>query len=220
MRTNKVVINPGENVWRFIRTARDGASADEIRNMTGAAMFHALGPANYTEEPWELIETSFDPRRWRVGAARPIEVVDVVQSTTPPELPQGTELGNRHWHTETIPAVSTQGGVPPWFVVARFWWRQYPVTIPLPGWRVNFLGIRKNTLVGADWVLDRAVQPFPAHQAPDPGAATWGETQKRSATKTLRKVSSYGGAVLLLVGFAGIGMWAFSKAGNGNGSKG
>lgn len=188
----QIHVEPGQNLWRLLRTNRDGASEAEVRRMTGPAMFRFLREAHQTEEPWEYLETG--DGEFRMGAARPVVVEYVGKESAP--LPAGDTLANRQKGVvDTIPTVR---GANPWWILVRIHWRGPQASIPYPALRVDWLGARHYELNGADWVLDKAVAVAPEEQAEDPGDETWGDVQAKKAGRLLKT----GGAVVLTVGAA------------------
>lgn len=168
---------PGEQVWRLIRTDRDAASATEVEETVGPALAFLLAPAQPGATGSKVaaaVQTG--PREWRIGAARPIQVVAIerfkpkeIVPPAPTQLPEGQKLGDRF----DSPDLPTVAGELPWAVLVRFWWRGTTTDLPFPALRVSPLGVRSREVVDADWYLDGAV--VPAVKAPDPGDETFGD---------------------------------------------
>lgn len=189
--SDAVRIVQGENVWRILRTDRDGASRGEVLEMAGQFMRWALAPANQTGEPWELLSTG--DLEWRVGAARPILALEA--GHTPQPLPAGTPMGDRRFAVpDTIPTVRGQR---PWFLLVRFYWRAPSVTVPWPSLLVSTLGFRSREHNGADWTLDRAVA-VAAPSELEEDDRTWGEDQAERAKNAAKELVS-GGTSLVKV---------------------
>ena len=194
----------GEQVWRLLRTDRDGATREEVLAMVGPAMHHLLHEAGEqfaSIDPWQLVVETDDQgvkrHEWRIGAARPIVAVDAQQSDL--LLPKASRvLGSR---------VSTPGaelptvvGQRPWRIIVRFWWRQPDSSVDYPGYAVNAVGWHDYRLTDADWLLDKAI--VPAVPDPDPGADTFGEVVVPQVTASIKRAVSWGLPVLALIGVA------------------
>lgn len=187
----RVPLRPGEQVWRLLRTDRDGASATEIPDMAAATVRYwvrGVGTAGSERGPlWELVPTG--PGEWRFGWVRPFRVVAVSHQAT--SLPAGRVVGDRMHAGAELPTVR---GTNPWYVTVRFWWRGPAAEIEYPGHREGILG-RSRALIGADWTLDTAI--LPATEQPDPGDQTWNEaTGKRAEEAAAAVTSSLGRTVL------------------------
>jgi hypothetical protein len=98
----------------------------------------------------------------------------------------------------TLPTVRGQR---PWWVLVDLWWRRPDTTIPWPGFAVSDWGFRRETVVQADWVLERGVYVPPAAETQqDPGDQTAASEHGGQAAETLSMVAPPVG--LLLVGAA------------------
>lgn len=177
--------------------------------MVGPAMYHFLDEvgANAREtSPWEIvIQTSpeEDVREWRMGVARPVQALDARQGAILP-MPPGRLIARRETvRMAGIPTVTAQS---PWSILVRFWWRAPDTSVEWPGYRVDWLGVHHKDLAGADWILDRAIQP-PPEAAPDPGDATWGDTVGPIASDAVRRATRIGGTGVVIV--AGIALGIF-----------
>lgn len=175
-----IAVVPGEQIWRLVRTDRDAASAAEVEETVGPAMAFFLGPAQPGASGSKIaaaIQT--DPREWRIGAARPVQVVAIErfkqgQIAMPagaalPAAERGGKLADR-FDADGLPTVQ---GALPWVVVVRFWWRGVASDLPFPALRVSPLGVRSREVVDTDWYLDEAL--VPAAKQPDPGDESFGE---------------------------------------------
>jgi len=173
-----IPLRQGHNVWRLLRTDRDGASQAEVVDTVGPAIQKMVRPVGMTEGPWEIFRTSADPPEWRIGDVRPVRLRELVRGTGGPEL--GPSLGPGELLAErvgypgdTLPTVRAQR---PWWVLVDLWWRRPDVELYWPGFRVNWLGNRTRTVVDADWVLDSAKWiPPEEDETPDPGDETSAE---------------------------------------------
>lgn len=204
----------GENVWRLVRTDRDAPSASELRQSVGAAMTWFLRSGqptslgSRTETAFDLTPSSPNVlREWRVGAARPVQLLAVARSsssTSPrlPEsvlLPKGKKLGDRFSASSDLPLVV---GEKPFYVVVRFWWRAPSVDIPYPLLRVNALGVRtREPVTELDWYLDEAVEP--EVKTKDPGDETFGQVATEAAGEVVAIVTDAAGKVAGVVVAAG-----------------
>lgn len=175
-----IAVVPGEQVWRLIRTDRDAASVAEVEATVGPAMAFFLAeaqPGASGSKVEAAIQTG--PREWRIGAARPIQVVAIERfregdigpppGAALPEPETGGVLANR-FDADGLPTVQ---GTLPWAVVVRFWWRGVAADLPFPALRVSPLGVRSREVVDADWYLDEALEP--AVKQPDPGDESFGD---------------------------------------------
>ena len=179
----------GPQVWRLIRTDRDGANATGIPQMTAAFCRWAIYSGQLAMgAKHELISTG--PDEWRFGDVRPLRVTSV--SHDEPHMPGGRLLGDRMHAGPTVPTVV---GTRPWWVRVELWWRGQPATIDYPGLHEGLFG-RRWQLDGADWVLDRAVGLDPAHET-DPGPQTWAEAQGDAAEEAARRAAADLGRPLL-----------------------
>ena len=188
----------GPQVWRLLRTDRDGASAAEIPQMAAAAVrwfVRGVGTAGSERGPLhELVPTA--PNTWRFGWVRPLRVLSV--SHGEPRTPVGTLLASR---STTVPAtVPSVRGQNPWWVLVEFWWRAPDARIEYPGLREGILG-RAYELDGADWVLDRAIRP---KAAVEPGDKTWTDAQGARAAAAAASVGP--GLARVIQGGVGLGV--------------
>lgn len=184
----RIPLVPGPQVWRLIRTDRDGAkatgSATEpgIPQMTAAFVRWAIYSGTLgMGAKHELIAVG--PDTWRFGDVRPLKVTSV--GKVEPNLPGGRLLGDRMHAGPTAPSVV---GRSPWWVRVEFWWRGQPATIDYPGLHEGLFG-RRWQLDGADWVLDRAVA-VPAEHERDPGGQTWAEAMGERAEAEIRAITT------------------------------
>lgn len=188
-----IPLRQGRNVWRLWRTDRDGASRGGVTETVGPAVAKMLRPAGPGEGPWEIFRTdggNGNPT-WRVGNARPIELTHLsryARARAPSMgVPRkgGVVLAERHRYPgDTLPTVS---GQTPWWVIVDVWWRAPDTTIPWPGFRVTWLGARIDTVIDADWVLERAVfVPPSVEKKTDPGDATSAEEHAEHTTEILQ----------------------------------
>jgi len=198
-----IPIEQGEQVWVFMRTDRDGASADEIASSIGDLMRWVLRNAKTAEtgiaDLHQVVSTG--DREWRVGAARPVQLVSVGHQR--PTYPMGKTIAAReNYPGDGIPTVS---GTNPWWVVVRFWWRaaktevQWPTLLAAVGSLTGF-NVAAYTIDQADWALDRAI--VPAATDKDPGDASWGTVQGARAAQAAGTVLSVSGKVLGVVALA------------------
>lgn len=179
--TTLIRVVQGANVWRLLRTDRDGASAGEIPRMAAPAVrwFLLRGTADMAAKH-EIIPTGHN--EWRIGPIRPLKVLSVTRDE--PNVPVGETLADRQTSLpRTIPAVSAQR---PWWVMVQFWWREPAKMIPFPGLREGFLG-KSYQLAGADWLLDRAIAPAASI---DPGGQTWGEAMGENVEDAAGRVTN------------------------------
>jgi hypothetical protein len=189
----KVRVAQGHNVWRLLRTDRDGASAGEIPQMAAAAVryvIRGLEPTGAERGPLhELVSTG--PREWRFGWVRPLRVINVSHEAQPLG---GVTLADRQKSVpDTVPTVR---GQKPWYVLLEFWWRAPDALIDYPGFREGLLG-RSYELNGADWVLDVATH---IKTGKDPGDQTWTSAQGKAAKELAAKAGAGLGSTLLGVG--------------------
>jgi hypothetical protein len=163
----KLKVLPGLNVWRLLRTDRDGAKLQDLGQTAAAALRYFLGESLSPEPSATLVPTGSN--EWRFGNARPVQLVDISRQAGP-ALPAGELLADR---VQTVPrTVPTVRGKRPWWIVIRFWWRGPAGKIDYPAVRSGIIW-PSYQLNDADWVLDRAVH-VPKDAAPaDPGSATW-----------------------------------------------
>jgi hypothetical protein len=189
----KVRIAQGHNLWRLLRTDRDGASAGEIPQMAAAAVRYLIRGLEATGAErgplHELVATA--PREWRFGWVRPLKVVSVSHEAQPMG---GTTLADRQ---KTVPGtIPTVRGQRPWYILVDFWWRAPDALIDYPGFREGLLG-RSYELNGADWTLDAATF---LTTGKDPGDQTWSTAQGKAARELAAKATEGLGSTLLGVG--------------------
>jgi hypothetical protein len=203
-----VRIVQGENVWRVLRTDRDGASADEIRSSAaGNYLKWALAPANTTAEPWEAIPTG--DGEWTIGAARPVQML--VVSHDRPALPPGVLLGDRQ--TSLADVTPTVRAERPWWILLRFYWRAPSTTIPWPSLQVGTFGGRNRVHSGADWTLDRAIALAGKSDLAEDDR-NWSDRQVERAEQAVKSVFSGAGKVVAVVagvGLAGLVLYALTR---------
>lgn len=199
-----IVVKQGPNVWRLLRTDRDGASAGEIPQMAAAAVrwfVRGVGTAGSERGPLhELVNVG--PNEWRFGWVRPLRVLSVAQSEPP--TPVGQFIADR---ARSVPGtVPTVRGQKPWWVMVQFWWRAPDARIEYPAMREGLFG-RSYELNGADWLLDRAVVP---PVAPDPGNQTWNEAQGAKAEAAVKAAGETLGRTLNIgLGFGALALLYF-----------
>ena len=190
----------GEQYWVMIRTNRDGASADQIASSVGNLFRWVLRTAKANEtgitDLNQVIPTGTN--EWRVGSARPIQLVSVSHDRPSP-FPAGTVVATRA--TYPGPGIPTVSGDDPWWVVVRFWWRgpatevEWPSLLARVG-SLTSLHLADYAVDQTDWTLDTALVPTEKHA--DPGQQTWGEAQTENVKETASKVA--GTAVKVVAG--------------------
>jgi hypothetical protein len=188
----QVEVRPGLNVWRLLRTDRDGAKAGAIPQNAAAAVRYFLGEGLSPEANQMLVPVA--KNEWRFDDVRPLQVLGVSQKAGQ-NLPAGEVLADRMAVPGTVPSVR---GKRPWWVLLQFWWRGASKRIDYPGVRAGALW-HSWELNGADWVLDRAVFVAPA-AVPDPGAATWTEALGNKAEAAFLKYTGDMGDLLTGLG--------------------
>lgn len=202
----------GEQVWELLATDKYGLSQDDLLS----DKYHGLGVAldailsqatsgvSATPAPWQEIGTG--NRTFRVGSARPVEVLSI--SHAPPGTP-GKVLADRNTYAgEGIPTVV---GTNPWYVTARVWWRANDTVVPWPAFTGLFPALPDLSNVnGADWVLSRAVVPYKLDA--DPGDASWVSKQADRAADAVT-----GG--LLTVGVVAVAAMIFILTVRSNGRR-
>lgn len=204
----RVPVVRGENVWRLLRTDRDGATEQEVLRMVGPAMHHMLHEAGeqFADiDPWQIVvQTTPEGQplnEWRIGAARPIVAVRAARGRMPPfGIPAASRVLGTRARTEgpTLPQVA---GERPWWILVRFWWRQNDTSVRFPGYRVDPVGWHTVDWDNMDWLLDKAIVPLVA--TADPGAETFGEVVTPPVLETVKKAARVGGtAVAVLAGIA------------------
>ena len=202
--TNPVTVPliAGEQIWELLATDKFGLSADDLLS----DKFHGLGVAldailsqansgvSAVPAPWQEIGTG--NRTFRVGSARPVEILSV--SHAPPAT-SGRVLADRNSYAGD--GIPTTSGTNPWYVTARIWWRANDTAVPWPAFTSLFPALPDLAQVnGADWVLNRAV--VPSKLDVDPGDASWVSTQADRVGSALT-----GGA--LMVGAAALAVVIF-----------
>ena len=203
--TEHIPIAYGENVWRLLRTDRDGATREEVLQMVGPAMhfmLHEAGEQFADLDPWQIVvQTGPDGAEmpeWRIGAARPIVAVEAQRGAMPPfPMPEAARvLWSRAQYTGPgLPGVKFKKE--PWWILVRFWWRQDEAEITVPGYRVNAIGWHESDpedLQQADWVLDKAI--VPAAQQVDPGSQTWGDEMVPRGLDSLKTAGKWAGSIV------------------------
>lgn len=218
-KTDQVLIQPGENFWLWLRSPRDGATAPEIEHTIGPVMRAALFDANPTEEIWELFKTNDEPPRWRIGYARPIEVIDIRHAPAfggKPPIPPGVRLWDRHWYPDGPMALSEPTGARPWYVLVRFWWRGPPTRLLAPAFRTNWMNMIIRAPFNADWLLAEAWTPLAEARAPDPGEETWGDIQERRIKEGAVVFGKYAGGAVVVIGLGLLVYWIAAKQTKGS----
>jgi hypothetical protein len=197
----------GEQVWTLLATDKFGLSADDLLSDKlhglGVALDAILSQAKSGQPvepaPWQELGTG--GKTFRIGSARPVEVVSV--SHDPPVVNAQKVLADRNAYPgDGIPSVVGQS---PWYVTVKIWWRAPDTTIPWPAFTSLFPALPDlDNVNGAEWALSRAV--VPAKVDVDPGDASWGQTQVTRASEALKLgagaivigVALVGGVILLL----------------------
>jgi len=190
-------LEQGEQIWVLLRTDRDGASAAEVGDSVGDLMRWVLRTAKTAgtgiTDLIQLVKTG--DNEWRVGAARPIQVISVERAR--PTYPAGKIIATRETYPgEGIPTVS---GQQPWWVTIRFWWRGATTTVEWPSLiarvgSLTGLNLADYTIDQADWTLDRAI--VPVAKVADPGDATWGQVQGKRIEQAASTMLSGGAKVV------------------------
>lgn len=190
-------LEQGEQIWVLLRTDRDGASAAEVADSVGDFMRWILRKAKTAEtgitDLIQVVKTG--DNEWRVGAARPVQVVSVDRSR--PTYPAGKTIAAREAYPgDGIPTVS---GKQPWWVTIRFWWRAPTTTVEWPSLLARVgsltgLNLADYTIDQADWTLDRAI--VPTSKVEDPGDATWGQAQGKRIEQAASTILSGGAKVV------------------------
>jgi hypothetical protein len=188
----KLKVLPGLNVWRLLRTDRDGATQGEIPQTAAAAVRYFLGYALSPEAGATLVPSGTN--EWRFGEARPVQVTDLSRQAGP-ALPDGELLADR---VQSVPTtIPTVRGKRPWWVVVRFWWRGPAGQVDYPAVRAGLIW-PSYKLNDADWVLDRAV--FVPNASGDPGSATWWDAMGDKAQSAFLKATDDLGDILKISG--------------------
>lgn len=179
-----VKLRQGENVWLLLATDKFGASADDVITDKVDGLAVALDAILSTVKsgqpvapaPWQEIGTG--NKTFRIGSARPVEVVSVTK--TEPTLPKGAIVADRNQYPgEGVPTVI---GQKPWWVLVRIWWRAPDTELPWPAFTERFPLLPDLEQVnGAEWVLAEAV--WPDATTADPGEQSWGSAQADRAAK-------------------------------------
>jgi hypothetical protein len=197
-----IPIRQGANVWRLLRTDRDGAASHEIPQMAAAVVrwfIRGVGTAGAERGPLhELVSTG--PNEWRFGWVRPLRVLSVGRAE--PSLPAGNVVADR---VKSVPGlIPTVRGQRPWWVLVQFWWRAPDAFIEYPAMREGLFG-RSAEFTGADWLLDRAVIPsVDSFASIDPGDATWNQAQGAKASQAIAEAGT--GIARVLTGGFGLGV--------------
>jgi hypothetical protein len=179
-----VPLKQGENVWLLLATDKFGYSADQMITDKVDGLAVALDAMLSTVKsgqpvmpsPWQEIGTG--GKTFRIGSARPVEVVSVTKSQ--PSLPAGTVVADRNTYAgDGIPTVVGQA---PWYVLIRIWWRAPDTELSWPTFTERFpLLPDLEQTNGSEWVLAKAV--IPTAQSVDPGEQSWGSAQADRAAK-------------------------------------
>lgn len=198
----QLLVKPGLNAWRLLRTDRDGATEAQIPRTTAAVMRYFLTGYPFPEPGFPEVQLiPIRPNEWRFDDVRPLKLVEVSRKSGP-ALPRGELLADRMNVPDTVPSVSASK---PWWVVVWFWWRGPEKSIDYPGVRSGWLWPSWE-LNGADWVLDRAVW-VPEGVQQDPGAESWSSAVKdETEAAFLRKTGHLGD--LLVTGGQGLAVAA------------
>jgi hypothetical protein len=197
--TPRIPVFQGANVWRLLRTDRDGAAAAELPQMAAAAVRYFLLHERGMGAKHELVATG--PNEWRFAECRPLKVLAVSKRPMEPssEGPKVRLIADRQkLPTKVIPTVQAQT---PWYIFVQFFWRAPNMEIEYPAMHEGLLG-RSFQLVGADWLLDKAWQAK-VPRKDDPGDETWGDAMgDRAAAAAAAATDALGKAVGGLSGIA------------------
>lgn len=179
-----VPLRQGENVWLLLATDKFGNSAEQVVSdkvdglavMLDAVLSTVKSGQPSMPAPWQEIGTG--GKTFRIGSARPIEVVGVTKSE--PAMPAGKVVADRNTYPgDGVPSVV---GQTPWYVLVRIWWRAPDTELPWPAFTERFPLLPDLEQVnGAEWVLAKAV--FPEAVNKDPGEESWGTAQTERAAK-------------------------------------
>lgn len=191
-RRPQIELRPGLNLWRLLRTDRDGAKQAKVIQSAAAAVRYFVGEGLSPEANATLIPVR--DREYRFGDVRPLRVLDVSRKAGQ-SMPAGTLLADRMAVPGTVPTVRARR---PWWVLCELWWRGPLRQIDYPGVRAGILW-PSWTLDGADWVLDRAVY-VPREAATDPGGSTWLESMGDQAQAAFLRATDDLGDLLGSVG--------------------
>lgn len=196
MANPSIPLKQGENVWLLLATDKGGLSADQIVSdkvdglavVLDAVLSTVKSGQPITPAPWQEIGTGGNS--FRIGSARPVEVVSVTK--TEPNTPKGTVVADRN--TYPGDGVPTVLGQTPWWVLVRIWWRAPDTELPWPAFTERFpLLPDLDQVNGAEWVLAKAVIPDAVTK--DPGEESWGSAQADRAEKVGSSIMS--GAITL-----------------------
>lgn len=212
-----MLVVPGPNVWRLVRTDRDAPSPEGVLDTLGPTMDFFLEPIQPSGDAGKLeeaitTETGEDDSpegwEWRIGAARPIVVTSLGRTSVP--LPKAKKVLGARKDPEVLPTVDADN---PWFVNVLFFWRGQKAELEYPALSVNFLGVRsREPGPELDWYLDKAVQP--AESPPDPGDQSWWEHQRGNIGEAAGEVADVGLDVLKYAVAGGVAVavvWLITK---------
>jgi len=199
----QVLVRPGLNVWRLLRTDRDEATEKDIPRTAAAAVRYFLGEG-VSPEPGvaDLVPTGRN--EWRFGAARPVQVVSVSREAGQAMPDAQVEADRLKMPLDLVPAVRAKR---PWWVLVSIWWRGPTKSIDYPGVVAGWLWPRWE-LSGADWLLDRAVSGLPEAEQSDPGSATWAEALGDKAQSAFLAATDVDLGKLLVTGGQGLAIAA------------
>lgn len=216
----RIELRQGRNLWRLMRTDRDGASEEQVIETVGPAVSKMIREAGMQDGPWEILRTdSGGNPKWRIGNARPVELVGLARYE--PENPAGPQLAlpeGAQRIAERLqypgPTLPTVAGKRPWWVLVDVWWRGPDTTIYWPGFRVNWLGNRVRTVVGADWALDSAAWvPDEEETKPDPGDQTSLGSHATTVSGAAAQALKFALPPVVLIGGIALGTYAAVKSG-------
>ena len=216
-----IPLKQGRNLWRLLRTDRDGVGEEQVIETVGPAIAKLIRPIGIQEGPWEIfrIDDGSGNPMWRIGDARPVELVgleryELDRNLGPKlELPDGAQiLAERlQYPGPTLPTVNAQR---PWWVLVDLWWRRPDATVYWPGFRVNWLGNRIRTVVDADWVLDTAAYVPPAAEVkPDPGDASSLAAHGERIQGAAKQLIKFSAPPLVIGGGLALTVYILAKAG-------
>ena len=207
--SNTIQLIEGEQWWYLYCSDKFGLSADEVISDSvhglGVALRAILSQAKGQTgdlSPWQELGTGSNT--YRIGNARPIEVLSVSKSM--PAKPAGTVLADRNSYPgDGIPTVV---GQQPWHVAIHLWWRAPDEPLPWPAFTSLLPALPDLEQVnGADWVLAMAVKP--AKQDADPGDASWASTQGTRIVETAKTVGSGIMSTVVTIGAAALAVAIF-----------
>lgn len=180
-----IPLKQGENIWLMVASDKFGLSADDIItdkvNGLAVALDAILSTVKegqpVTPAPWQEISTGGNT--FRIGSARPIEVISV-SNKAEPLMPKGKVVASRDKYPGAgVPSVMGQTA---WFVLIRIWWRAPDTELPWPSFTERFpLLPDLSDVNGQEWVLFNAV--IPDKGTADPGDTSWGKVQAERAAK-------------------------------------